>query len=71
MLSSTATPLTASTCSKVTQAIISDKEADINARNVNGCTPLHFAVKSENINMVKIVLKYGGDPNAKVNLPLI
>jgi|JI6StandDraft_1071083.scaffolds.fasta_scaffold02476_12 ankyrin repeat protein len=48
----------------------SDKEADINARNVNGCTPLHFAVQSENVNMVKIVLKYGGDPNSKVALPV-
>ena len=42
-----------------------DKEAQINCRNVNGCTPLHVAVMTQNLNLVKVLLKYGADPNLK------
>ena len=41
----------------------------MNARNVNGCTPLHIAVMIQNINLVKLLVKYGGDVNLKVLLP--
>ena len=44
----------------------SDKEADVNARNVNGCTPLHIAVMIQNINLIKLLIKFGADINLKV-----
>lgn len=43
-----------------------DKEAQVNARNVNGSTPLHIAVMIQNINIVKLLLNYGADVNLKV-----
>ena len=42
---------------------IIDKEAQVNSRNVNGCTPLHVAVTTQDTNLVKVLLKYGGDAN--------
>lgn len=42
-----------------------DKQAEINCRNVNGCTPLHIAIMNQNTNLSKLLLKYGADPNAK------
>jgi ankyrin repeat protein len=44
-----------------------DKEAQVNARNVNGCTPLHIAVMIQNANLVKLLIKFGADVNIKVN----
>ena len=45
--------------------LLENKEADVNCRNVNGCTPLHIAIMNQNTNLVKVLLKYGADPNAK------
>lgn len=45
-----------------------DKEAQVNARNVNGATPLHIAVMVQNIHLVKLLIKYGADVNLKVHL---
>ena len=49
-----------------TTPLMIDKQAEVNARNVNGCTPLHIAVIIQNINLVKLLIKYGGDVNLKV-----
>ena len=50
---------------KVFYYINLDKEADVNCKNVNGCTPLHIAIMNQNINLVKLLLKYGADGNSK------
>lgn len=67
MPSPTATPSTQSTFWKVALSN-PDKEAQVNARNVNGATPLHIAVIIQNIHLVKLLLKYGADVNLKVRL---
>ena len=37
----------------------------MNCRNVNGCTPLHIAIMNQNVNMVRLLLKYNADINCK------
>lgn len=36
---------------------------DINAQDDNGWTALHFAAQDRNIEMIKLLLKHGADPN--------
>ena len=48
-------------------SLLNDKEADINARNINGSTPLHFAVFSENPTLVSIILSYNPNPSPQEN----
>lgn len=67
MQSATATPSTLSTSCKVLPPD-PDKEAQVNARNVNGASPLHIAVSIQNINLVKLLISYGADVNIKVVL---
>ena len=43
--------------------LLEDKEADVNAQNINGATPLHFAVHCDNPTIVEILLKFKADPN--------
>lgn len=43
--------------------LLEDKEADVEIRNLNGATPLHYAVYYNNPVFVKIFLSYGADPN--------
>eukprot|EP01016_Furgasonia_blochmanni_P003622 TRINITY_DN11417_c0_g1_i3.p1 TRINITY_DN11417_c0_g1~~TRINITY_DN11417_c0_g1_i3.p1 ORF type:complete len:264 (-),score=47.29 TRINITY_DN11417_c0_g1_i3:142-933(-) len=45
--------------------LLEENEADVNARSVNGSTPLHFGVCYENASVVEILLKYRADPNLK------
>ena len=37
-------------------ALLDDKEVDVNARNINGQTPLHFAVEAQNTTMIETLL---------------
>jgi len=46
-------------------ALLEDNEADINARNINGSTPLHFSVTSQNPTVTEILLKFKANPNLK------
>lgn len=46
-------------------ALLEDNEADINARNINGATPLHFAVTYQNPTILEILLKFKANPNLK------
>ena len=43
--------------------LLEDDEVDVNVRNLNGATPLHYSVYYDNPQMVEIVLSYGADPN--------
>jgi len=43
--------------------LIQSREAEVNARNVNNSTPLHYAVDNQNEQIVLLLLKLGGDPN--------
>lgn len=46
-------------------SLIEDGEANVNSRNINDVTPLHFAVNSQNSIIVELLLKYKADPNSK------
>ena len=48
-------------------AMLEDKEVDVNARNINGQTPLHFAVEAQNVTMIETLLKFQADPNIQEN----
>ena len=48
-------------------ALLDDGEADVNCRNVNGQTPLHYAVREQNQTMIDTLLHYNADPNAQEN----
>jgi len=56
--------------------LISQCKADVDARNANFMTPLHYAIASNNVDMVKFLLEKGADPQAyapepeKINTPL-
>jgi hypothetical protein len=39
--------------------------ADVNAHDINGFTPLHYAVENRNVGMVTVLLKYGANPNSE------
>jgi len=46
-------------------ALLEDKEAQPNCTNVNGATPLHFAVYYQNKEILELLIKYGANPNVK------
>eukprot|EP00826_Nyctotherus_ovalis_P035886 TRINITY_DN3124_c0_g2_i9.p2 TRINITY_DN3124_c0_g2~~TRINITY_DN3124_c0_g2_i9.p2 ORF type:complete len:206 (-),score=69.79 TRINITY_DN3124_c0_g2_i9:167-784(-) len=46
-------------------ALLEDDEADINCTNINGKTPLHYAVEKLHLGFVEIFLKYGANPNVQ------
>lgn len=46
-------------------ALLEDNEADINGRNINGATPLHYAVAYQNFTVTEILLKFKANPNLK------
>jgi hypothetical protein len=39
----------------------------VDARNKDGATPLHIAVEKTNADMVRLLLKYHADINARTN----
>ena len=48
-------------------ALLDEKEVDVNATNINGMTPLHYAVNEQNSVMIETLLQYGADPNIQTN----
>ena len=44
-------------------ALLEDQEADINCTNINGQTPLHYAVDSQNKSIIEMLLQYGANPD--------
>ena len=44
-------------------ALLDDNEVDVNEKNINGMTPLHYAVEAQSQVMIETLLKYGADPN--------
>ncbi|NWK57712.1 ankyrin repeat domain-containing protein [Verrucomicrobiaceae bacterium N1E253] len=44
-----------------------DREVDLNAQDVEGWTPLHFAVRSRNLEVVKLMINYNLDIELKNN----
>ena len=48
-------------------ALLKDGEADVNALDINGRTPLFFAVEARNTGMIKTLLEYGALPNVQEN----
>ncbi len=44
-------------------ALIEEQEADVNFQNINGQTPLHYAVQVQNMTLIQMLLQYGADPN--------
>ena len=50
------------------------KGLNVNEQDKNGFTSLHFAVQTDTIDTIKILLKYGADVNAKNkfgNIPIM
>ena len=48
-------------------ALLDEKEVDVNCQNINGMTPLHYAVNEQNSVMIETLLKYGADPHIKTH----
>merc|ERR1712096_231461 len=48
-------------------SLINKKEADLNCFNINGQTPLHTAVESNNLNIVELLIKSGAQINIADN----
>ena len=44
-------------------ALLKDGEADVNSTDINGRTPLFFAVEAQDIGMITTLLEYGAVPN--------
>ena len=38
---------------------------DVNVKDYNGETPLHWAVRNKNVKLITLLLRYGANPNAK------
>jgi len=51
-------------------ALLEDNEADVNGRNINGQTPLHYAVESQNKEIITTLLQYHADPNIACNMEI-
>lgn len=49
---------------KQVEALIRSEKVDLNVQNAKGATPLHLAVKRDNLPIVKILIANGADPNA-------
>ena len=49
------------------QALLEDNEADINCCNINGQTPLHYAVEAQSKEMIEMLLSYGSNPDIQEN----
>ena len=47
--------------------LIEEDEVDVNSANINGQTALHYAVSSQNLSIVELLLHYGANPNVQDN----
>ena len=45
------------------EELLSKRTLDVNVQNIDIDTPLHFAADYQNNKAIKILLKYGADPN--------
>ena len=54
-------------CENCADFLLSYKRVNINFCDKEGRTPLHIAVLSENINLIKKLVRFGADKNAKDN----
>ncbi|XP_045473422.1 putative ankyrin repeat protein RF_0381 [Harmonia axyridis] len=56
-------------CSRISigilQSLLNVDTIEINARDLQGWTPLHYAVREKNLRMIKLLIHRGADPNAK------
>ena len=48
-------------------ALLQEDECNVNCKNINGATPLHFAVRAENETIIDILLEAGANPNTAEN----
>ena len=48
-------------------ALLEDSEADVNCQNINGQTPLHYAVDSQNTQIISLLLQYGASPDIQAH----
>ena len=46
--------------------LLLDRNADANARALNGFTPLHIACKKNRLKVVELLLKYGASEYPKI-----
>ena len=46
-------------------ALLEDREAKVNCTNVNGATPVHYAVQYQNKDILEVLLRYGANPNVQ------
>ena len=44
-------------------ALLEDNEVDVNCKNINGQTPLHYAVNAEARSVVEVLLQFDANPN--------
>lgn len=48
----------------VVEYLVKEDNADIEARDINGCTPLHSASHEDHLSVVEYLVRNGGDVNA-------
>uniref|UniRef100_A0ABD2X4U7 Uncharacterized protein n=1 Tax=Trichogramma kaykai TaxID=54128 RepID=A0ABD2X4U7_9HYME len=49
---------------ELAKMVLEYKPVEVDARDNNGCTPMHYAVDSANQSMVELLLRNGSDPNS-------
>ena len=47
----------------ILKSLLKKHKIDVNVQNINNDTPLHFAAEYQNDKAIKVLLKYGADPN--------
>lgn len=51
--------------------ILIDANANINIRNINNFTPIHFAIRNEHLKMLKYLLKLGAKIKIQSHISLL
>ena len=46
-------------------ALLEDSEANVNCTNINGQTPLHYAVDAQNTQIIQLLLEFGASPDTQ------